>query len=117
MGDVAQAVLDHHHRQPARADEEEERQCREEPGRAIAVAGDLHQRHAGAELQQYSRRGEHPIGDHHQPRGAGQQARIAAARGQQHEEGDAGTGADQHGGAQHMEELQQQVGAHRLTLW
>ena len=62
---------------------------------------------AGQRLHHHGGRGEQRVGDHHDARGMRDRRRIAGAVRHEHEEGDAEPGAEQHRGAEDMDELEQ----------
>ena len=67
------------------------------------------QQHARHRLSDDGGGGEDEVGYDHYTRNTSDHPRIALAVRQQHEEGDAGAGPQQHRGADHVQELQREV--------
>jgi hypothetical protein len=92
-----------------------ERDRPEYPAVEQRVADDPGEQRAGDRLHHDGRGREQEVGDDDDARHAGDDRRIARAMCQQHEEGDAGPGAEQHSGADEVEEFQGEVRRHQRS--
>ena len=108
---VAHADLHPDHRQPEQANDDIERQRLGHPTLQQRPAELSCQQVAGDRLQHRRRRGEEGIRQNDDPRDMGHQSRIPTAVRDHHEEGDPCSGAEQHGGADHVQEEEDLVGS------
>jgi hypothetical protein len=112
--EVVHFDLHEDHRHPEQPGHRIEPKRSQQPALADRRRRQHHQQSAGDRLQQHRRQREQHVGNHHGLGRARDVGNVAAAMRHQHEERDAGPGAENDDGAEHMQILDQEIQRYRL---